>query len=188
MLNLKNVLELKKKSDAKRPAFNRQERFQRKENKGSWRKPKGLHSKMRHRFQGHGALVEIGYRCPKAVRGFTKEGLAIKLILNANNMESLDSQKDTVIIGKMGSKKKAEILKLLLEKNIKILNISDAKDWLKSAEQKIAERKEKKKTFVKKEEKKADKKEEKASESKKEEKTEEEKKKELDKLLIKKEA
>lgn len=189
-MNLKDLLDLKKKMNAKRPVFKRQELGQRREIKSNWRRPRGLHSKMRHGFQGHNACVEIGYRSPSLLRGCTEDGFKINVISNVNDAEQVDVKNSVVVLAKgLGDKKKVLVVKKLLEKKAKILNLADPEQWLKNVENELNTRKNKKKE-IKKNEKKEEKQVEKKSEKtelKNEEKNEEEKKKEFDKLLTKRE-
>lgn len=179
-----NPLELKKKINKKRPKFKRQDAHKHKEVSPSWRKPRGLQSKMRI-GQSKGAVVQPGYRGPKSVRGIeVRSGLLPVRITRSKDMDMLDAkQHGAVISSTVGTKKKLEIIKTAKEKGIKILNISaDFEDKVKKKKEekkKAADERKKRKEAAK------PKKEEK-KEAKKEEKTENKEKKELDKLLTKK--
>jgi len=185
------LLKLKKDICKKRPEFIRQEAHKKKKLEMKWRQPKGQHSKMRKRFLGHRKHPSPGYRVPKKVRGLTLAGLKPVNVSNVRDAERLDPTTEIAVVANVGEKKKIEILKKLLEKNAKILNVKSPQEHIKSIEEALAKRKEETK---KKEEKKQKSKEEslkKAKEKTIEEKSAEEKakeeKEEMKKVLEKKE-
>ena len=53
----------------RRPAFKRQEWFRYQKLGESWRRPKGIHSKMRRNLKRRPPVVDIGFRGPAEVRG-----------------------------------------------------------------------------------------------------------------------
>jgi len=116
------LLKIKKEKNRKKPTFLRQEtwRFIKFKNKPAWRKPRGHSSKMRRKLKGNPPVVNIGYRNPKLVRGYHPCGLPEVLVHNVNDLENL---KDVAVrIGNVGTKKKIEILKKALKKDLKLLN------------------------------------------------------------------
>jgi len=144
--------------------------------KNKWRKPRGLHNKLRLKKKGHQKVPAVGYGSPKDKRGLTKEGLRPKLIFTIKDLEKL-SKKDTgVISSSLGTKKKIELLEKANELN---LNISNVKDINKFIEEKKAQIESRKKSRTKKKEKQKKTKEE--SIKKAEEKKEQEKAKDTEK-------
>lgn len=140
--------------------------------KNKWRKPKGIHNKVKKSIKGHRKKAKIGYSNPKK-----KEFTLVK------TLSELQNAKGTIIISnKVGTKKKIELLKQALEKKITISNIKNIEEYLKKIEEERKKKKEKKQQKEKKKEKK-----EIITKKKTEKKSEEEEKKELDKLLTKKE-
>jgi len=116
------LLRIKNEKNRKRPKFLRQEtwRFIKFKNNPKWRKPRGHSSRMRRKLNGNPPVVNIGYRNPRSVRGYHPCGLPEVLIYNAKDLEGL---KDVAVrIGNVGTKKKIEILKSALKKNLKLLN------------------------------------------------------------------
>ncbi|MEM4625284.1 MAG: eL32 family ribosomal protein [Candidatus Pacearchaeota archaeon] len=85
-----------------------------------WRRPRGRHNKMRERRAGYPSVVSIGYRKNKNERGKIN-GDEVIFVRNLEEMKKLENKK--VILGKVGMKKKIQLIKLAKERNIKILNI-----------------------------------------------------------------
>jgi len=193
---MKNLLELRKKLKNRKPKFIRQDSHKKKRVKFSWRRPKGLHSKMRLELKGYRRNVEIGWGSPKEVKGLSSDGLEKITVNNIDDLKKLDAKKQGALIsGNVGLKKRLEILKEAEKLKIKILNIKNPEKYIKDAEEFLKNKKEEKAARAKEKEKK---KTEKKKETKKEEKTIEEKveltdeekkekdKEEKDKLLTKK--
>jgi large subunit ribosomal protein L32e len=153
--------------------FKRSDKHKKKKLKGGWRRPKGLHNKIRLQKKGYGKKVKTGYK---------RRSEEIVLV---NKKEQLATKPKSIIIAKVSRKNKEEIINEAKKLGINIINLNierfnkktEEKNLLKQEKQKkVTERKSKKKTIEKKVEK--------------EEKTDEEKKKEnkeeKDKVLTKK--
>ena len=187
MALIKDLLELRKQMKSKKPAFIRQDFHKKKKLGKKWRRPTGLHAKMRTRPSGRPKHISIGYRGPKMVRGMHKSGLKQFIIRSINDLEGLDAKKDGLIISSsLGAKKRIVILKRAKELGLNILNIKSPDEYVKNVEDKINLRKK-----IKKEEKAKEAEKEIKKEDKKEEKVSKEhekdiEKKEKDKILIKK--
>jgi hypothetical protein len=116
----------------------------------------------------------------------TRTGLKIIHVSGLAELDAIDAKTQGIIIsGRLGERKRADILKAATEKKITILNIKDVDAYLKKREDAREEKKAKKQQRAKK---KADNKKEKKSveeevEAAKEETDEEEKKKEQEKIL-----
>ena len=188
MTSLKNLLELRKKIKSKKPDFVRQDIHKKAKLKKKWRKPKGLHSKIRQCRKGKRKSVSTGYGSPKIVRGLTKDGLR-PVIITSKNLEKVNKGEEGIIISsKLGNKKRIEILKKAKENGIKVINIKNIDDYIKNIDEKLRLKKEQKKGKEKEEKgKKERKKESKADLVTKvsEEEKKELEKKEKDKLLTK---
>ena len=83
----KAALDLRRDKSRRRPEFHRQQWFRYKRVGDQWRKPRGIHSKLRRHFSGENAMVAIGYRGPKAARGRHPSGFEEVLIHNIAEME-----------------------------------------------------------------------------------------------------
>ena len=93
-----------------------------------WRKPTGRDNKMREKRRGYPAVVKIGYK-----KAEHKTQIIIK---NVKDLEKAKNQ-DLIIVGKVGKKKKIEIVKIAKEKGIKLnLNIDKFLKSVKPKEKK----------------------------------------------------
>ncbi len=108
----------------RRPAFKRQEWFRYAKFKDStWRKPKGIHSKMKRRLKRRGPMVDIGFRGPASVRGLHPTGFEEVLVYNVEGLENIDPKKQAVRIGgTVGTKKRMAIEDRADELGIRVLN------------------------------------------------------------------
>ncbi|MEM1994258.1 MAG: 50S ribosomal protein L32e [Nitrososphaerales archaeon] len=121
--DIKQMLTLRKQLSSKRPKFVRQESWRYNRLKPSWRKPKGIDSKMRLQVKGWPKIVKIGYRGPAAVRGLHPSGYRDILIYNPSDLESLNPETDAArIASTVGAKKRLEIMAKAKEMGIKVLN------------------------------------------------------------------
>ena len=88
-----------------------------------WRKPKGRDNKMRENRHGYPKVVSVGYKSTKAESGKLK-GLYPYLVYNIGDLDT--AGKDSIIIiAKVGTKKKLEIIKRALEMKLKIENVKE---------------------------------------------------------------
>ncbi|UCD04268.1 MAG: 50S ribosomal protein L32e [Candidatus Woesearchaeota archaeon] len=167
MTELKNLLEHRKRMKKKKPNFVRQEYKRRGKLSETWRRPRGVHSKLRLRRRGKPARVAVGYGTLRKVRNLTPEGLKKVIISNSSDLKNLKEDEISVISRTVGTKKKLEILKEAQKSNIKIHNFPKIKETIDKIENKIKQKKEAKKEKAK--EKKGKKKEEKPKEEPKKE-------------------
>lgn len=203
-MDIKESLKSKRDMKRKLPKFTRQSSHKKKRLGTKWRRPKGLHSKMRLQFRGYKGIVKIGFGTHKELKHINRQGLREILIHNLNDLEKIDGKVEGVIIAKtVGLRNKIEIIREAVKKNIIIINVKKPEEFLKIIDEGIKKKKEtktekkkekeeKKKELEKKAEEKKKKEEPagKGKESKDDELTEkvkkEEDKKEKDKVLIKK--
>ena len=200
MINIKRLIELRKRIKKKKPAFIRQDAHKKKRIGLKWRKPRGLHSKVRLGLKGYRKKISKGYKSPSLIKGFHSSGLKVVAVSSVKDINKIKNEEEGIIIKKqVGLKKKIEIIKKAIEKSIKILNIKEPSTFLAVAEEKLKKKKEEKVKKLSSKEKKKKEKEKKAEEKKKEEEkkskeetepkdeeVEKEKKKEIDKVLTKK--
>lgn len=107
--------------------FRRQEKYAEKRvNNKSWRKPRGINSKMRMREGGKSRAVRIGYRTPIIRRGFHPSGFKEILVNNEKQIDMVtkiaDGKTAIRISSAVGGKKRAAMLKMADEAKLKILN------------------------------------------------------------------
>jgi len=126
--DIKELLKLREEIASRRPEFVRQESWRYKRLKPSWRKPKGIDSKMRLRVKGWPKIVKVGYRGPAAVRGLHPSGFRDVLVYNVSDLERLNPETDAARIAHtVGAKKRMEILAKAKELGIKVLNPTGVK-------------------------------------------------------------
>ncbi len=94
----------------------------RRKKKQTWRSPKGRHSKTREKRKGYAKIVSIGYKKDRKLRNKINGKTAI-IIHNIKELERVKNG-EMAIIGKVGKKKKIEILKKAEEKKILIYNVN----------------------------------------------------------------
>lgn len=135
MNKIKTLLELREKMKSKKPEFIRQDYNKKKKLGFKWRKPKGIHSKLREKRKGHRKTVSKGYRSPNAIRGFHASGLRVKIVNSIANIEKINKEEEGIIVGHgVGKKKRLEILMKAKLSNINILNINDIDAYIKKLE------------------------------------------------------
>lgn len=130
----KKLIELRKKLKGKKPKFIRKDSFKKlkigksMKKKRKWRRPRGRHSKIREKRKSYMRQPSIGWSFPKKIRG-TIEGFKPVVIHNVNDLDLL-KENEVAIIGKIGKKKKIEIVNAAIAKNIKLINLN-AKKFVK---------------------------------------------------------
>lgn len=190
-MQINTLLELRNKIKERKPVFIRQDNPKRMKVNDKWRKPKGIHSKIRHKFKGRRKMPSPGYKSPKAVKGFHFSGLGIIIIHSSNDLDNIKKESEGIVISKnIGMRKKLEILKKAKELDVKVLNlnidehIKKIEDFINQKKKEAKPGKETKKEEVKKKETKSEEQKD-ATETSGKEKREAEKK-ERDKVLTKK--
>jgi large subunit ribosomal protein L32e len=79
-----------------------------------WGKPKGRDSKMRLKRKGYPKVVSIGFKNSR-----TKKPSLISNLMDLSKV----SKDSTVILARIGAKKKFELIKTAQERGIKIINV-----------------------------------------------------------------
>lgn len=188
---MKRLLEHRAMIKKKKPRFFRQDAHKIKRIGKSWRKARGVDSKVGRGVRGYRRKIKIGWGSPKQVRGMHKSGLKFKMVNSTKELADVDPKSEIVVIGStVGTRKKVMIIKEALEKNLRVLNYKDPQKFLDETDnkrKKIKERKVKKEKIKKEKEKKKEKPKksiEETVETDKEKKDRE--KKEKDKVLTKK--
>lgn len=182
-----NLLQVRKELKERKPEFIRQDNPKRKKLNDKWRRPKGIHSKIRHHFKGRRKMPSPGYKSPAAVRGLHSTGLEMVRVFSADEASKINKSTQGIIVpANVGKKKKLEILKKAKELDIQVLNFN-VDERIKKIESFMGS-KPQKKTETKKEEKKTKESEEKTKSEEKvtDEQKKEAEKKERDRILTKK--
>jgi len=126
MTSVNSLLTNRNKMKAKKPRFQRQDANIFKQFRGKWRKPKGIHSKLRRGFKGHGGFPSIGYSSPAAAKGLTRKGFVPFIVFNLNDLEKIDNKLHVVVLAhSVGTKKRIELLKKIKEKKLHIFGVKD---------------------------------------------------------------
>lgn len=124
LLTARNLMKKKK------PSFKRQDANKYKQFRDSWRRPRGIHSKLKTGFKGHNAVPSIGWGSPRAVKGLTRKGLELVVINNVNELQKLSGKNLAVISRRVGIRKRLEIVKAAKEKKINISGIKDLDSYI----------------------------------------------------------
>jgi len=176
--NIENAMKIRKALKSKRPEFKRQDAHKIKSLTPGWRRPSGLHSKMRHNMKGYRRVVSQGFRSPVVVRGFHPKG-ETKLCCSFTDLQNAkDDNMLVMLAGNLGQKKRIDLVKKADELKLTIVNIKS--DYLKTVQDDMQSRSKKKVQEVKKKE--IKKKESESIEKKLDQKTDEEKAKEEHKI------
>ena len=129
-----------------------------------WRKPTGRDNKMREKRKGYPAVISVGYKKEKKLRGII-EGKELAIVKNIKELENV-KKNEIAVIGSIGKKKKIEMAKKAREMKIQIHNLNIEK-FLKRAEKRKAKEEKTEKPKSKEKEKKEEKPKEKPKEEKK---------------------
>ena len=109
--------------NGRRPTFRRQEWFRYSKLGEAWRRPRGIHSKMRRHLKRRTHMVDIGYRGPAAVRGLHPSGFEEVMVYNVDGLTNVDPNVQAVRIGgTVGTKKRLDIQAKADELGIRGLN------------------------------------------------------------------
>ena len=123
----KQLLGERRRRKNQQPTFRRQEWFRYKRLGDSYRKPRGLQSKMRKNLKYRSPMARIGYGTNKEVRGLHPSGFEEVLVYNPKDLEGLDPKKQAARIGhQVGTRKRIAIEDKADELGIRILNRGSA--------------------------------------------------------------
>jgi large subunit ribosomal protein L32e len=115
------LLRVRVRQKSKKPEFNFHDSHKKKRLGTSWRKPRGLHNKLRQQVAAKGKLVKPGFGSPRAVRGFHPSGKPEMLV---NNVAELNLAQGCAvrIASSVGMKKRLDIQTEAEKLGIKVLN------------------------------------------------------------------
>lgn len=115
------LLRVRTRQKSKKPEFNFHDSHKKKKLTTSWRKPRGLHNKLRQHIAAKGRTVKPGYGSPTAVRGYHPSGLAE---VRVNNVAELAGAEGCAvrIASAVGMKKRLDIQSKAAEMGLKVLN------------------------------------------------------------------
>ena len=119
----KELLDLRYCMNHKRIRFYRQEWFRFSRLGKKWRRPRGIHSKMRRHYDYRPNVVSIGYRGPREVRGLHPSGFKEVLVWNPEQLDVINPSVEAVRIGgSVGAKKRMAIQEKADTLGIRVLN------------------------------------------------------------------
>ncbi|MFZ3133642.1 MAG: 50S ribosomal protein L32e [Methanothrix sp.] len=115
------LLRVRTRQKSKKPEFNFHDSHKKKKLGTSWRKPRGLHNKLRQHIAAKGRVVQPGFGSPKAVRGYHPSGMAE---IRVNNVAELAAAQGCAvrIASAVGMKKRLDIQAKAAEMGLKVLN------------------------------------------------------------------
>jgi len=111
----------------------------RRKNKQKWVRPTGRHNKIRGKLRGYPVSVSIGYTSSKDERGKINGKIPL-LVTNLKELEKAKKE-NIIIVGKIGTKKKLEIMNMAQEKKIEVYRIDPKKFVEKNSRKKTVEEK-----------------------------------------------
>lgn len=116
-------LKARERVKGKKPDFRRQESWRYKRVKESWRRPRGIDSKMRKGVKGWPRSVRVGYRGPRGARGLHPSGYEEVLVHNVDDVDKVDPETQAVRIAHtVGGRKRVEISARARERKVYVLN------------------------------------------------------------------
>jgi len=121
------------------PKFIRQDAYNIKSLKIAWRRPRGMHSKVRMSILGHRPRVKVGYRNAALIRN-TRNSFPVIHVSNSKELEAAPQEAAIILAANLGMKKKEAIISRALEKHLNILNLNPGRflEKLKKKAQKQA--------------------------------------------------
>jgi len=119
----RRLFNVRKVQKGKKPQFKRTCSHKFKRLDTNWRRPRGLQGKQRRKYVAKGALAQVGYGSPAAVKGLHPSGYSDVLITSIADLELVDPSFEAIRIARtIGAQKKAIILAKAEELGIKVLN------------------------------------------------------------------
>jgi large subunit ribosomal protein L32e len=121
-----DALEKRKLVASRRPTFVRQEYHRRQKLQSTgWRRPRGMHSKMRQHYGYRTNVVSIGYGGPKRARNLHPSGFQEVIVHNLKDLEGIDPKVQAARVAHtVGMRKREQIEDRADELKIRILNRS----------------------------------------------------------------
>ena len=89
----------------------------------SWRRPRGIQSKVKLKEKGKIRMPNVGYGAPNELKYLHPSGFKETLIHNVNELQRIDKSKEAVKVAHdVGKRKRNDIVKKAEEMKIKVLN------------------------------------------------------------------
>lgn len=172
-METKRLLELRNKRKKVKPKFVVRESKIYARMKSKWKFPYGTSSAIRQGKRGEPVLVSIGFGSPKEVRGLHSSGLEKVIVGNKDQLLAVNPKtQGAVISSTVGNRKRVDLLKLAVEKKIRVLNVKDSTKLIDQIQQAFMARQKKRKDRLSDKSKKQEEKKKRAEEKKKKEEAE----------------
>jgi len=119
----RRLLKIRKQQKSKKPAFRRANGQKKKKLDVNWRRPRGLQGKLRKKIAAKGAVVQIGYGSPRAVKGLHPSGFEDVLVRNLDDLQLINPEDQAARIARtVGVRKRLIIEEIAADRGIKVLN------------------------------------------------------------------
>jgi large subunit ribosomal protein L32e len=123
-MDKKSLLAQRARQKRKKPTFCRKNwNAKGKIEKNVWRKARGCDNKQRIHKRGCSTKPSSGFRSPAEVRGLHSSGLIPVLVSNLKQVDQLTKENGVILSGKLGGKKKKEIILAIKAKGFEIINL-----------------------------------------------------------------
>ncbi len=103
-----------------------------------WRKPRGIHSKLRLNKAGHIKKPSPGFRNARKDR-------VLKFSLIKNLKDLINAKNDILLSSNLGLKKRIEVLKRAKELKLNVLNVKNIDEFISNAAQSLEKKRHEKK-------------------------------------------
>lgn len=125
----RRLLRVRKALKSGKPDFVRQESWRYKRVKPSWRRPRGIDSKMRLEKNGWPRSPKIGHRSPRMVRETHPTGLKEVLIHRPEDLGPIDPEEHVARIAHtVGARKRLQIIERAEELGVHVLNPGEGEE------------------------------------------------------------
>jgi large subunit ribosomal protein L32e len=139
---MKELIAQKISMKKRMPKFERQEaHVKARLSRSGWRKPRGFQSKMRLQRKGYNAIVKVGYRTPRILRGRLISGILETIVINPSDLKNIQKDQIALIPRTLGNRKRLEVLKEAKKLKIRISNYSNINAKISEIENNLVERK-----------------------------------------------
>src|SRR3989338_7524122 len=126
----------------KKPLFNRTDANKGKKFGSRWNKPRGLQNKLRMKIKSHGSRPSPGYGAPKNLKNLVKNEMKLVRVFGVEQLSGVNVKSEIIILdGRIGTKKKIDLLERICKLNVSIYNVKDVKSYLDSLKNKTEEKK-----------------------------------------------
>ncbi len=140
-MSITPLLQVRAATKGKKPVFTRQEYGRKRKIGIEWRKPKGMHSKMRLHIRGKKRSPSPGWGSPREVEGLHPSGLRPVLVATAIQIDAMQEGEGAVISSTVGMRKRVALVEHAKKKNAPLLNLGDVDKFLKQISEQMAQRK-----------------------------------------------